>query len=685
MFRKNKVNTSKRSRLSRQHNHNNKHNNTHNANHIDTYRILKRALIQSIDGIAVADKNDIIIICNKAWAKMHGYRTSEIIGKPLTIFHTPQQICEEVIPFNKIVIAKGANYGEMGHVKKDGTIFSTLMSVTLLKDENNKPVGLVGIARDVTERNMMQQALEESERHYRNLVETMNDGLAVIDKDGNFLFVNKRICEMLEFKKEDLLNSNIKDFFQEPYNNIFLKQLEKRKKGIIKPYEIAWTLKDGRKIHTIISPEIIYDKDGQVKGSFGVITDITERKGAEERIALLNKELIRSNRRLKQLTLIDSHTGLYNHRYFQKVIGVEFERAKRYNQPFSAIMLDIDYFKSVNDVYGHQFGDLILRQFARQLKKIVRKYDIVIRFGGEEFIIILYGTSKEAALNLAHRAQDAINLYNFGDGQHSIKLKLSIAVASFPEDKINSGTELINSVDYILNKAKEDGGNRIYSAVDVKKEKLLLIENNPKTPEVKSLEEKIEKLTRRANQSLVESVFAFAKTIKLKDHYTGEHVENTVYYATETAKRLNLNEEETEHIRQASMVHDLGKIGISEKILLKRSPLNKDEFEEIKKHTQIGADILRPIHFFNHIIPLVFYHHERWDGKGYPNGLKGEEIPVGARIVAIADVYQALISDRPYRKAYPQKQALRIIKDGSGTHFDPNIVDTFLKLIQQKQ
>ncbi|OGX16023.1 MAG: hypothetical protein A2166_05250 [Omnitrophica WOR_2 bacterium RBG_13_41_10] len=685
MFRKKKVNTSNGPRFPHQHNqnnkHNNTHNNTHNGNHIDTYRILKRALIQSIDGIAVADKNDIIIICNKAWAKMHGYRVSEIIGKPLTIFHTPEQIRDEVIPFNKIVIEKGANYGEMGHVRKDGTVFSTWMSVTPLKDENKKPAGLIGIARDVTERKIMQQALEESEKLYRNLVETMNDGLAVIDKDGRFLFVNQRICEMLDFKKEDLLSSNIKDFFQEPYKSIFLKQLDKRKKGIIKPYEITWTLKDGRKVHTIISPEIIYDKDGQVKGSFGVITDITERKGAEERIALLNKELTRSNRRLKQMALIDSHTGLYNHRYFQKAIGVEFERAKRYNQPLSVMMLDIDYFKSVNDVYGHQFGDLILRQFARQLKKIIRRYDIVIRFGGEEFIIILYGTTKEAALNSAQRAQNTVSLYNFGDGQHNIKLKVSIAVASFPEDKINSGTELINLVDYILNKTKEDGGNRIYSAIDVKKEKPLLIENNPKTPEVKSLEEKIEKLTRRANQSLVESVFAFAKTIKLKDHYTGEHVENTVYYATETAKRLNLKEEEIEHIRQASMVHDLGKIGISEKILLKRSPLNKDEFEEIKRHTQIGADILRPIHFFNHIIPLVFYHHERWDGKGYPNGLKGEQIPIGARIVAIADVYQALISDRPYRKAYPQKKARRIIKDGSGTHFDPNIVDTFLKLI----
>jgi len=366
------------------------------------------------------------------------------------------------------------------------------------------------------------------------------------------------------------------------------------------------------------------------------------------------------------------------------VIEAEFDRAKRSNQPFSVIMLDIDYFKSINDVYGHQFGDLVLKQFARQLKRIVRKYDMVIRFGGEEFIIISYGTNRITALALAQRISYIVNRYPFGDEQHSVKLKLSAAVASFPEDNINKGVELINLVDQILNKSKEDGGNRVYSSNDIKKLQPLVLDDKNQGTDVRSLEEKIEKLTRRANQSLIEAVFAFAKTIKLKDHYTGEHVENTVYYATETAKRLNLPDDLIEHIRQASMVHDLGKIGISEKILLKKSRLSKSEFEEIKKHTQIGADVLRPIHFFNHIIPLVFYHHERWDGKGYPNGLKGEEIPVGARIVAIADVYQALISDRPYRKAYPKDEALRIIKDGSGTHFDPNIVNTFLTLIQPR-
>ena len=195
----------------------------------------------------------------------------------------------------------------------------------------------------------------------------------------------------------------------------------------------------------------------------------------------------------------------------------------------------------------------------------------------------------------------------------------------------------------------------------------------------------MDKLTKQANQTLIESIFALAKTIELKDHYTGEHVEKTVQYATEIASTLGIPTEEVERIRQAAILHDLGKIGISDKILLKKSKLTKREFEEIKKHPQIAADILRPIHFLHDLIPYIFYHHERWDGKGYPSGLKGNDIPLGARIISLADVYKALISDRPYRKSFPKLEALKLIKKGSGTQFDPGIVKSFLHIINQEK
>ncbi len=417
-----------------------------------------------------------------------------------------------------------------------------------------------------------------------------------------------------------------------------------------------------------------------------LLGNIVERNRVEKERVLLNKELLKSNKKLQQLAVRDSHTGLYNHRYFMDIVESEFDRAVRNNTSLSVLMLDIDYFKAINDVYGHSFGDLVLRQLAIQLKKIVRTYDVVTRFGGEEFIIISPATDRARALVLAKRILDKVNAYNFGNKEHAVRVKISVGVAAYPEDKVVSVRELIEFVDKILCKVKEYGGNRAYSSVDMKKSKSIILEENVLNSDIKYLKEKIDRLTKRANQSLMEAVFAFAKKLQVKDRYSGEHAEMVAYYAAETAKLLGLPKDQIENIRQAAILYDLGKIGISDKILLKCAKLTKKEFCRIKKHPQIGVDIIRPVHFLHSIVPLILYHHERWDGKGYPRGLKGEEIPIGARIIALVDVYQALISSRPYRKeAYSKEEVLKMINQGSESQFDPSVVKAFLKVLEKKK
>lgn len=404
------------------------------------------------------------------------------------------------------------------------------------------------------------------------------------------------------------------------------------------------------------------------------------------KIIALNKELSRANAKLKRMAMRDSQTGLYNHHYLEEALEAEFSRAKRESKALSVIMLDIDYFKSINEVYGHQFGDLVLKQFASRLMKTVRRYDVIVRYGGEEFIIIVPGAYRTGAINLAQRILDSTNLQNFGGKRQTVKLRISLAAASYPEDAIARPMDLIKLADEILHKSKECGGNKACSFLDLRKDRAVTagIGGEP-TKEIKFLKDKIDKLTMRANQSLIEAIFAFAKTIELKDRCTGKHVERTVWYATEIAKELRLPAHEIESIRKAAILHDLGKVGISDKILLKKGALTKKEFAEIKKHPQIGVDIIRPIQFLSDVIPLMLRHHERWDGKGYPDGLKAEEIPRGGRIIAIADVFQALTSDRPYRKAYSEKEAIKIIKKSSGTQFDPVVVGAFLNILNKRK
>jgi HD-GYP domain-containing protein (c-di-GMP phosphodiesterase class II) len=157
-----------------------------------------------------------------------------------------------------------------------------------------------------------------------------------------------------------------------------------------------------------------------------------------------------------------------------------------------------------------------------------------------------------------------------------------------------------------------------------------------------------------------------------------------MHYARLISERLGLPEHTIETVKYAAALHDLGKVGIPESILHKKDKLSDEEYDNIKRHPQIGADIVRPIHFLHEIIPAIVHHHERWDGAGYPHGLKGEAIPLGARIVAVADAYQAMISDRPYRKAYTVKKTMEILKDNSGTQFDPKVVKTFIEILQNE-
>lgn len=529
------------------------------------------------------------------------------------------------------------------------------------------------------------EKLAISEASYRSIFESANDAIIIRDiKTYKIVDVNDRACEMFCYRKDEMIGLDLQAVIpgSQPHKlEDIWNYYDKAARGEPQLFELLVKDKLGRAFWVEVSLRraVIGDKYQLL----AITRDITERKESEGKIIELNKALSRANENLKHLALRDSHTGLYNHHYFVDAIEAELERAKRHSGKLSIIMMDIDYFKSINDVYGHQFGDTILKQFARLLKREVRLYDIVVRFGGEEFIIISPDAGKQEAMTLAQRILDTVATHNFGDKKHSVKIKVSAAVSTYPSDKrIDCGADFVDIADRILNKAKEDGGNRVYSSAD-------LDERNGSArpreePSIDVLKEKIKKLTARGNQSVVEAIFAFAKTIELKDHYTGEHVEKTIHYATGIAQSLGLPKHEIEVIKEASVLHDLGKIGIPEKILLKTGKLTRQQREVIKEHPQIGADIVRPIHSMRDIIPVILHHHEWWNGAGYPNRLKKEAIPIGARIVAIADVYQALTSDRPYHKAYPKEEAVKIIKNGSGTQFEPRIVDAFLIILQKE-
>ena len=546
-------------------------------------------------------------------------------------------------------------------------------------------------------------------------MENIPQKIFVKDVNSVYISCNEKFARDLKIAPKEIRGKTDYDFFPrglaEKYREDDRRIIKKgRTEDIEEEYFIVGKgHAEGRKIvvHTVKTP--IRGRDGNIVGVLGIFRDITEHREMEEELRKYQKSLERlvsertaqlekanaklreeikermqAEKTLKAMTIRDPHTGLFNYRFFKETVDSEFSRARRYAQPLSMIFIDIDYFKSINEVYGHQFGDVVLKQFGAWLKKAVRKSDLVFRYGGEEFIILAPGVGRKGMMYLAGRLLEKVRLRHFGTKKRAVKLKISIGVSSYPEDKINTASVLMDTADKALNITKERGGNRVSSSLEIARQKNIFSEDSKDTRQVRLLKKKIGKLANRASQSVIEAILAFAKTIELKDYYTGRHVEKTVRYAEEIARALNLPDKQVDDIVKAATLHDLGKIGVSEAILRKKTKLTKKEYEEIKKHSEIGADIIRPIHFLRDLVPLIRCHHERWDGRGYPDGLKKKEIPLGARIISVADAYQALTSRRSYRKAYSKNEAVRILKKESGLKYDPEMVGILLKILRKK-
>jgi len=544
--------------------------------------------------------------------------------------------------------------------------------------EGGKVKKIITILRDVTLQNRLEADLRESEEKYRRLFEDATDAIFIADpKTGEILDANKQAERLMGLPRQKLIGMNQEKLHPSEEAESYRQRFQDIVKQSIDSGNVDLPSIDGEvvnangeKIQVYINSSII--EIGGKKVLQGIFRDISELKKIE-----------RDKKEAESLALIDPHTQLYNYRYLQRRIHSEFELAKRRATPLSLMMVDIDYFKSVNDTFGHEYGDVVLQEFAIVLQHASRGIDIVTRFEGEGFAIILPDTEEKGALAFAERIQRVIKKHKFG--ANKVKLRISIGICAYPDYNIATVDDLLSDADKCVRLAKDQGGDTIavYSQLRKKKPVPAPLDIGSQK-RVTTITRKFIELIQRNKQNTIEAVYALAHTVGAKNAYTEEHSEEMVKLSTEVARRMNLTDQEIEDIKHGAMLHDIGKLGISEKILLKRGKLTKREFEIIKKHPQIGADIIRPVHFLKNVVPIILYHHERFDGYGYGAKLKGDEIPIGARIVAIVDVYQALVSNRPYRKAYPKREAIKIIKEESGTHFDPKIVKVFLEVIARR-
>ncbi len=387
----------------------------------------------------------------------------------------------------------------------------------------------------------------------------------------------------------------------------------------------------------------------------------------------------------------DTLTGLYTHRGFQEILSLELKRAEEKNSELSIIMLDVNNISKINRELGHAKGDEVIKLLAEKVKQNIKSTDKAGRYGGDEIAIILPDTNTADAKYLAEYITYCLSCCFVDDVG---PVKVSVGITTFPEASRDQEKLLIlaEQAMYISQaKGYKEGMSAIVSSSDINfwaddslNSFAEVIAKRHAQLGIDFEEELVHKFNNEkiiSQNHLMELANSLAGAIDAKDPYTKGHSTSVSRYSEALARAINLPEDEVQKIKLGALLHDVGKIGIPENVLKKPDKLSNEEWEIMKQHPVIGAEkVLAPNEALRELIPMVKYHHEHLDGTGYPEKLKGDEIPLAARIIAVADTYHALISDRPYRKGMSVERACEILKEGAGKQWDSDLIRQFITI-----
>ena len=348
--------------------------------------------------------------------------------------------------------------------------------------------------------------------------------------------------------------------------------------------------------------------------------------------------------RIEKLSETDSLTGVSNRRSFQQAFAREFRRARRYHRPLALAIMDVDFLKAANDVLGHQTGDLILQVFVKVVLDSVRTSDLTARLGGDEFGVLMPEADGRQAAAVVERIRASFAAKSIGRGEVKISPTVSIGVADLTAGQADTPGALFNLADKALYTAKGAGRNRVVRAAEM--DDLAELADGDRENKLSQLARQLTGLDGKFKRLFVEAIGGLISALEARDQHTANHSEKVRYYATLIAREMKLPERSIEHIARAAILHDIGKIGLPDTVLLKEGLLNDQEWELVKRHPLIGVHIMEGMEFLDQEILTVRHHHERYDGGGYPEGLSASSIPLGARILLVADAFDAMTSPR---------------------------------------
>ncbi len=632
-------------------------------------------------GIVVCDPEGLITSYSSGGARILGWSAGEVVGKLKVAALRPDGSAPGMDEIRRAVEDRGYFEDEVTFLRKSGEEFPALLTMTPLKGPEGEELGYVGIVKDITDLKSVQEDLRRERDFIRGVVETSELFIVGVSMaDGRITMFNRGAEQISGYKRDEVIGKSYTDTFLPP--DVRGEVVERLKRLVEEPgTQIAHgenpiLTKDGEQRIVSWTNSLCEDETGQATILVAFGHDVTERRQMEQDLERAKIDLEKVNSDLRQMAETDFLTGLVNRRQSMLQFGRELARSKRNYAFLGVIMVDLDRFKPVNDTYGHQAGDAVLSHVAGLLRKRARESDIVARYGGEEFLIVLPEADLEATVRVAQQMRRLLrdNPARYEDVE--LPIRASFGVTEFHPGLNVTVKQLIGRADEALYAAKGLGGNRVVTWGQLNEGNVEPAVVNSEA--IQELRKEVREITRSNQEAIVDRFEALVGKIEGRSIYTAGHSHRVSEYATAIAREMDLDADQVETIRRASLLHDLGRAGIPGSVLWKNEKLTMDDWALVMQHPSVGVRIISDLPFLKNEVPLIRHHHERPDGRGYPDGLPGPSIPPGARILAVADAFDAMTSDRPYRSALTKEAALKELRDGAGKVFDEPAVKAAL-------
>ncbi|MGS0763842.1 PAS domain S-box protein [Syntrophomonas curvata] len=584
---------------------------------------LYRTIFETTGTATIIIEDDMTVsLMNSEMERLIGYSKKEIEGKQKwTMFVEPEhrnRMIEYHLKRRESPDKAPRNY-EFKLLSRDGGIKEVVLTIAMIPGTTQSVTSLL----DITNRKIYEEALAISEARYRGIVEDQTELICRFLPGGELTFVNETYCRYFSKKRPELLGKDFRiNFLQDDMVLVESEIARLSYRNPVTTIEHRVMLEGGKIRWQQWTHRALYNEKGLLVDYQSVGRDITERKEAEEQ--------------LRYLSTHDSLTDLHNRLYFEEQMAVMENGGY---DPIGLVMCDVDGLKIVNDTLGHDKGDRLLKTVAGLVNQCFRKNDIVARVGGDEFAILLPETSKITVEQTLSRIREKVREYNLINPELPLSVSLGYAVRTTPETTM--GTIF------------EEADNNMYR----------------------------EKLHSRlsARSSIVQTLM---RALEARDFITEGHGDRLQRLVVKMARVLDLSEGKENDLRLLAQFHDIGKVGVPDSILFKRGSLTKSEYSIMQRHCEIGHRIALSAPELVLIADWILKHHEWWNGKGYPLGLEGENIPLECRILALADAYDAMTSDRPYRRAMPHGRAIEELRRFAGIQFDPDLVGMFIDVIE---